>query len=244
MHLISRSSYRPRPTLFLATTSSVKFAQYSHIFRDMGIVVERGTVIAGLPEPQLDYLPDATADSNDAEILVSHPLRLAARFVSRWNQVPYVIEDTMLVIDCLSAHGQPVSLGLPGADTKSWWRNLGVAGLLRVLQDAPRRDATFICQLGAYLGQHRYCFATAELRGSIAEEARVSEVAEAQFPASNPFYFHLVFVPEGSRKTLAEMNAEEFSAVDYRRDCAKLLLEKLDKIGWPESLQPKLPFGS
>lgn len=217
---------RPALPIYFATTSSVKYSQYALIFKDYGIEIRRGTAITSvLVEPQADYSLDPTGVS-----VVSHPLRQAARFVARAAQLPYMIEDTMLFVGALSKDIDRY-VGLPGADTKNWWHNLGAEGVLRLLRENENRRAAFACQLGVYLGGSKYVFARASLSGSISHDVRLSQVARDDVPVSNPFFFHGIFVPEGDTRTLAEMPGIDFSHFDYRRKCVQSLLSELLRRG-------------
>jgi len=222
-------------TLYFATTSNVKFDQYAFIFKDFGFDIERATTVASaLTEPQYDpSRPDAD------ESMVNHPLRQIARFAEKWGQIPYMIEDTSLVVDALSKKKAGAS-GLPGADTKSWWRNLGAEGLLRLLENETARSATFYCQIGVYLGRGHYDFARSELRGRIALDARQGEIALRNIPRTNPFFFHSIFEPDGYESTIAELDVETFCEVDYRRKCAANIADRLVKVAIEESRQIQL----
>lgn len=223
--------------LYFATTSVVKFDQYKTIFADLNISLRRGTAITSvLIEPQLD-----PSQSEPELSLIGHPLRQAARFAQKSNQLPYMIEDTMLIADAFSAPGAG-SAGLPGGDTKSWWRNLGSRGILTLLKGRQDRGARFVCQIGIYLGQSTYRFVRSELAGTITDQVRVSEVARRDIPYSNPFYFHSIFQPLGSNLTLAEMDASQFQEYDYRRQCAYKLVDELGQY-LQERRQLSLPFG-
>jgi inosine/xanthosine triphosphate pyrophosphatase family protein len=236
-HLRENHDTEAERVLYFATTSTVKFAQYRLIFSDYDVSVRHGSVIARLVEPQL-----RESEHPEEEHLVGHPLRLVAPYVMRIHQLPYVIEDTMLLIRAFSKGDNLHSLGLPGADTKSWWRNLGAEGVLRFMQTSQDREAAFVCQLGAYLGGSRYCYARAELRGNIATAVRIGDHIQDQFPRTNPYFFHSIFIPAETDKTIAEMNPDEFARCDYRRDCARHFLSRLEAAGWPRSPQIELPF--
>lgn len=239
----SNSRSKARETLriiYFATTSEVKFNQYKTIFEDLGVELRHGTVVtSALIEPQVD-----SSDPQGEQALVLHPLRQAARFAVNMNQIPYMIEDTMLLIDAFSAK-KGSNTGLPGADTKNWWRNLGVDGLIKLMRDVEDRGAKFICQIGIYLRYFReseYRYVRSELAGTISERPRVSERAKIEQPRTNPHFFHSVFQPSGWDLTLAEMGVKDFTVVDYRRKCAKKLLEELRHIEWLQSVQLRLPF--
>ncbi len=224
--------------VYFATSSDVKLRQYQHIFAQLGHqVVRASTVLGSVAEPQAD------PDLRDAEqALVSHPLRQVARFVERAGTLPYVIEDTMLVIDALSRR-QRDPLGLPGADTKSWWRNLGSEGLLSLLEGRERRGAMYVCQLGAYLGKGQYVFKKSVLMGTISPARRSSEAALRDVPVSNPHFFHDIFMPDGRQSTLAEMEGPAFASVDYRGACARSLMDELGKLRYEQQRQLVLELG-
>lgn len=224
--------------IYFGTTSKVKLDQYSNIFCDLGIEIKRGMGIKNTIEPQYD-----ASIIQKERWLISHPLRRAAPYVQ--GQLPYMIEDTILVIDAFSAKNAGAS-GLPGADTKSWWRNLRAEGVLKLLGNTKNRKARFICQLGVYFGKEIYAYKKAELWGAITYEVQESERAKLEVPRSNPFYFHTIFQPKGWNMSLAEMGGEEFAKVDYRRKCAKqiaIIVKEFDRTGeLPEIKQSLLPF--
>lgn len=222
--------------IYFATTSEVKFRQYEIIFNDLGFKLLRAPAINNLIEPQLDE-----SSSSGYELLVSHPLRMAARFISKSGTIPYLIEDTSLIIDVLS-NSKDLKFGLPGADTKNWWNNLGVEGVLDILRNKQNRKARYISVVGVYLGNNNYLFEQSVLEGTISESNRKSEIAEKQVPLTNPFFFHSIFIPEGHNKTLAEMDRKEFPPIDYRRDVARKIAVSLVEFQFQQSSQLKLPF--
>lgn len=220
--------------IYFATTSSVKLNQYRAVFADLGVQIVKGATIESvLVEPQ----HEGSEQSNDVR-LVGHPLRLAARFVARMGQIPYMIEDTMLFVRSLSSQYDQGG-GLPGADTKNWWLNLQDVGLLGLLGAGGDRRARFVCQIGVYLGGSKYCFAKAEIEGVLADAPRVSEKAKADVPTSNPFYFHSIFVPDNATETLGEMDGRTFVQHDYRRRCAISLMDEIARqsIKWSQTTQ-------
>lgn len=224
-------------TIYFASTSEVKLKQYGLIFSDLGAELVRAPMIASASvEPQADpTLPEPDL------IIVAHPLRQAARFAERLNCIPYMKEDTMLIINAFNRTRVP-GPGLPGADTKNWWRNLAAEGILNLMDGETDRSATFMCQIGAYLGKGQYCFAQASLMGKISLSVRNSDLAKREFPRSNPFFFHSIFQPDNCELTLAEMGACEFQRHDYRRACAKQFIEKLKDFSFNQTRQLLLPL--
>lgn len=221
--------------VYFATTSDIKRKQYESIFADLGVrLYPSSAIVHAHVEPQYD-------ERLSEEHFVSHPLRLAARFVERTGHTPYLIEDTMLIVNAFSKDPSGPG-GLPGADTKNWWRNLGSAGLLSLMKGNTDRSARFICQIGAYLGQGKYCFAQAEVKGSISNRVKTRPVARRDFPRSNPHFFHEVFVPSGSGRTFGEMAGTQFVEFDYRRVCARRILAEIRRATAPRHVQLELGF--
>jgi non-canonical purine NTP pyrophosphatase (RdgB/HAM1 family) len=216
--------------IYFATSSDVKYKQYSYIFNDYGVKLTRATVISSISvEPQADQ-----NDTMNEFRIVAHPLRLAARFAAKTKNLPYMVEDTTLFINEFSKVPTS-SFGLPGADTKNWWLNFGAEGILDLLKNKKNREARFTCQIGMYTGGSSYFFEQANLFGVISYEIKTSQIAYDDFPRSNPYFFHSIFIPNNSLKTLAEMSGEEFMNYDYRRICVKNMFTKFDNkiIKWP-----------
>ena len=218
---------------YFATSSDVKYRQYKEIFKSLNVSLIQAPSLTKLIEPQIENEEDIW------DLIVSHPLKLTARFVAKKNLFPFILEDTMLSIDALS-NRESGGIGLPGSDTKNWWKNLGNEGILKLLRDEKNRGATFICTMGAIIGNSQYCFATSKIRGKISNEIRFSESSYSNFPKTNPYFFHMIFIPEGISKTYAEMNVSEFKKFDYRRKCATLLYRKLLRNDYGYSVQLSL----
>lgn len=222
--------------LYFATSSGVKFNQYKVIFSDYGYNLIKAPAIINLIEPQLnDEL------GSEFELLVSHPLRLVARFVSKRKLIPYFIEDTLLIVKAFS-NSKETKFGLPGADTKNWWNNLGTKGLLSLMENANDRSAEYISILGAYLGEKNYLFSEKKVLGTISKKELIDKVSEENIPYTNPYFFHSIFIPKGSSKTYAQMNKEEFKKYDYRRQNVKKFISELRKYHFQETLQLSFDF--
>jgi inosine/xanthosine triphosphate pyrophosphatase family protein len=221
--------------LYFATSSEVKFRQYAYIAEDHGISIVRGTVVSdSLTEPQ-----GSSSDIRDMSNLVFHPLRLSARFVSSAGQIPYFVEDTMLIINAISNH-RDGHIGLPGPDTKNWWLNLGAQGVLKLLRDVVDRSARYVCQIGIFFGAGHYSYYQAETQGFITGRESANDEAFKTFPKTNPYFFHSIFglTPEGP--TLADLNSEEFSKYDYRRACFGKTVAELRRFEETEQFERSL----
>ena len=123
-------------------------------------------------------------------------------------QRPVLVEDSALAI---AAWG-----GFPGALVKWLEKSAGVASLARMLDPFPERGATAICVIG-YCDGGEVVTARGETRGSIAPAPR----------GTAGFGWDVLFVPEGSDRTFAEMAPSEKDRVSHRRRAWDVLAEKL-----------------
>lgn len=209
--------------VFFYTSSQIKLSQYQFIFNDYGLkLITPSKLPQNITEPQLEDISDTE------ELIVAHPLKSMSRFVLKYNYTPLFIEDTMLVIDAFSRKDNSTA-GLPGPDTKNWWKNLGNEGILHLLKNEKNRKSTFMCTIGVLIDKGVYCYATHKLNGSIAKNVIYAKESFDTFPKTNPYFFHQIFIPDHSSTTLANMNSDEFMTHDYRRQCAKKIYSKFIK---------------
>jgi XTP/dITP diphosphohydrolase len=97
--------------------------------------------------------------------------------------------------------------GFPGPLTKWLTQSVGEAGLARMLDPFPDRRAEAVSVLAiAHPGVPEVVVAVGRVVGSIASTPR----------GSGGFGWDVIFVPEGERRTFAEMSAEEKDAVSHR----------------------------
>jgi len=222
--------------IFLATSNDIKYNQYREIFKSLGFELSKAPIFLKMIEPQIE-------DEGDiSNLIVEHPLKMVARFVKSAAITPYLVEDSMLFIESLSKN-MDKGIGLPGGDTKNWWKNLGSEGLLDVMRNDNTRRAMMVCTIGAIDYDYKIVKTTVKLFGHISDKIRINDVAITDVPLSNPFCFHQLFIPEDSYKTYAEMGADEFIVYDYRRRCAQQLADiLLAKMYAPQIIQLELPY--
>ena len=206
------------PVVYFSSTNERKKEIVRFIFNNYNIDVEFTKSPIELTEPQVEK-----PDPNEERKLVSIPLKSASRFI---NHVPFVIEDTMLFVEFFNRNGERWEL--PGLDTKRWLRQLGLDGFLDIIGNSNKRKAMFVSQTGAYVKSNKYFFGRGEIYGSIAYEKRTVE--KPQY-GTYPYFFHLLFIPDGSDKTLAEMDMYEYAQYDYMRKSIKQLISELASEG-------------
>ena len=206
------------PVVYCSSTNAQKRAIMQFIFHNYNIDISFVKPQIELTEPQIEK-----PVLEEEKKLVSMPLKNISRFVSN---VPYAIEDTMLFVEHFNRNGD--NWELPGLDTKRWLRQLGLDGFLEIMGNTNKRKAKFVSQTGAYLKPNKYFYGRGELLGTIAYQK--SEIPKPMY-GTYPYFFHLLFVPEGANKTLAEMNMYEYAQYDYMRKSIVNLIADLSTEG-------------
>ena len=206
------------PTIYFASTNAKKREIVHFIFNNYNIEVSFVKPPIELIEPQI-----GSADLEEERKLVSVPLKMVSRFIST---VPYIVEDTMLFVEYFNRNNEQWEL--PGLDTKRWLRQMGLEGMLEIMGDTKRRKAKFVSQTGAYIKSSTYCYGRGEIQGRIANE--VSVVSKPRY-GTYPYFFHLIFIPDGANKTLAEMDMHEYAKYDYMRKSIVQLIDEIEKSG-------------
>lgn len=206
---------------YFSTSSKEKKIQFQWLFSLFNLKLDFYDVPSELVEPQVE------SDSKDAlRLLVSYPLKNAARFIKK---KPFIVEDTMLFVEQFNRDFETAP-ELPGLDTKRWWKQLGNEGLLELMRGSAKRKAKYVSQIGCYLGAKQYVYGEAELKGSIALEPQTSIATQKQFPRTNPYFFHQIFIPDGYEKPLSMLNQQEFTSLDYRRKALESLLQGIPRV--------------
>ncbi len=101
----------------------------------------------------------------------------------------------------------------------------------------PRRQV--VHEMRGFLRAGTYYIGRGETIGSISESIRVADRALRDVPMTSPWFFHTIFVPEGSVFTLAEMDVIEFVKFDYKR---KAVVEFLKGVLFRLGGQLELPY--
>ena len=202
------------PVFYFASTNIQKKRIVQFIFHNYNIEVTFVKPPIELTEPQIER-----PELEEERKLVSLPLKTVSRFIST---VPYTIEDTMLFIEFFNRNGSEMEL--PGLDTKRWLRQLGLDGLLEIMGNTNKRMAKFVSQTGAYIKANDYYFGRGEVFGRIAYKK--SQVITPKY-GTYPYFFHLLFIPDGADKTLAEMDMFEYAKYDYMRKSIVQLIGEL-----------------
>jgi len=103
---------------------------------------------------------------------------------------PVIVDDTGMSIDSLN--------GLPGAFVAWFLDNLKPEGILKILTNEKKREAS-VSTCIAYADQTGVFAFTGVIKGRISESLR----------GENGFGYDPLFIPDGSDKTYAEMTSDE-----------------------------------
>jgi len=178
------------PIIYFSSTNEKKKEIVKFIFHNYNIGINFISLSVELTEPQVEK-----PELEEERKLVSLPLKAVSRFI---NKVPYAIEDTMLFVEFFNRNGSKWEL--PGLDTKRWLRQMGLDGFLEIMGETTKRKARFVSQTGAYIKPNKYYYGRGELVGKITYKK--AEVVKPKY-GTYPYFFHLVFIPDGADKTLA-----------------------------------------
>lgn len=122
----------------------------------------------------------------------------SARKLESKVKPPFFVEDTGLFVDGLS--------GFPGAYAAWVLRKIGLEGFLRLMRGVKGRNAAFKAAVALHDGKGVAVF-EGEAKGRIA----------ARETGNGGFGYDPIFVPQGSRKTFAQMKDDEKDALSHRR---------------------------
>jgi inosine triphosphate pyrophosphatase len=144
--------------------------------------------------------------SLEARTIVEHKLRQAYGQVGK----PVIVEDVAAGLDSLN--------GLPGPFVKFFEKKLGRGALYKLSKVADDRVA-ILCVAGYYDGQ-RFLYGEGVLQGTVTAPR-----------GENGFGFDCVVVPDGqpdgAKRTVAEMSADEKNAISHRGQAFRNLLQQL-----------------
>lgn len=167
--------------VYFATTNEGKFYSISKELGNYGIKVIQ--VPLKLPEPR----------SDDPSEIVKEKVIYAYEHLKK----PCIANDGGFFIDALN--------GFPKAYVNFALETIGIEGILKLMEDKEDRRCEFRDALAFYdstLGNPKVF--TSITRGNL------TYVPRGKLKVFNRSTLHLIFIPGGSKKTLAEMNEKEY----------------------------------
>ena len=141
--------------------------------------------------------------SNINEI-VKHKVKQAYKEL----KCPVLVEDSGLIFSAWN--------GLPGALVKWFETSVGCQGLLKMIKGFENRQALAVCFVAIFDGKE-IIIGKGEVRGEIA----------SSILGENGFGWDVIFIPEGHKKTFAEMASSEKNLISHRRLAFEDLKKKL-----------------
>ena len=212
-----RTVARPRRQLKMRfhTSSMEKFLQARVVFERHGFVLDY------FRESQEPYYEEYGLGSREL-------LRRALEEIRKrlGTNSLFFVEDTSVRVDALSDGRNAV----PGLMVKEWFRETTFETLdVELRLRGNDRGATVYSDIGLYVPNlERAVFVHGETVGTVAERAPEFEMSY-EFPWLTPKTFNGWFIPEGSDRTLGEMEFHESLKYDFRVKCLKALLERIEE---------------
>ncbi len=194
-------------TLLIGSTNKGKIAEYRRMLAGLDIRV--------LDPEQLAKAPPEPAE--DADTYAKNAAHKAEAYAAATG-LPTVADDSGLEVDALG--------GAPGVRSRRYFGDHATpeernARLLALLEEAPQRDARFVCVVAlAYPGGPTELF-EGIVRGEIAKAPRHGEEGWG-------FGYDPVFIVGGDGRTMAELPPDEKDALSHRGLAVAKLRAHLD----------------
>jgi len=123
----------------------------------------------------------------------------AEQAVDETGMKDVVAEDAGFFVDALN--------GFPGPYSSYVYRKLGVDGILRLLREGDRRDASFSCVVAYCSRSHGAVWFEGAVKGKVSSTPR----------GQHGFGFDPIFIPnQGEGRTFAEMGIDEKNRFSHR----------------------------
>lgn len=182
-------------TLLVGSTNRGKIAEYKRMLGGLAFRV--------IGADELDPVPPEPEEAHET---YAENARAKAEAYAAATGLPTVADDSGLEVDALGGAPGVRSRRYFGEHAKAEERN---AKLLALLEEAPQRDARFVCVVAlAHPGGPTELF-EGVVRGEIAESPRFGEEGWG-------FGYDPVFIVGGDGRTMAELSPEEKDALSHR----------------------------
>jgi XTP/dITP diphosphohydrolase len=127
--------------------------------------------------------------------------------------VPFIKDDSGLFIEALN--------GFPGVYSSYFHRTVGNDGILRLMSGKEDRSAVFKTVIGLHLPGKGLSMFTGECHGTITKDIR----------GKQGFGYDPIFIPDGERRTFAEMSVEEKNSISHRIMAIRRLVDFISRDG-------------
>lgn len=186
----------------LATANKGKIEEMRNILSSLGIeVVTRDEL-------------DIDIEIEETGTTFAENARLKAIAICKLSNMPSIADDSGLVVDALN--------GEPGVYTSSYGgENLTAKEryeyLLENMKNMEQKSAKFVCNIVCVFPSGKELIATGECNGSIA----TIPIGESGFG------YDPIFIPDGYKKTMAELSSDEKNAISHRGKALNNFVELL-----------------
>jgi XTP/dITP diphosphohydrolase len=177
--------------LYLVTSNLNKFKEAMFVLKEYGLRLQH-----------LD-LEKLEIQADDIKEISEH----ATKVILEQHNKTILVEDAGLFIDALN--------GFPGPYSSYVMRTIGFQGILKLLKDETKRNATFKAVLSYGYPEKNVISFIGEIKGSIVHSAR----------GSGGFGFDPIFIPNNSDKTFAEMSISQKNQFSHRMRALKRFAE-------------------
>jgi non-canonical purine NTP pyrophosphatase (RdgB/HAM1 family) len=166
--------------------------------------VREATDILGFSLDQVSSIKIDEIQSDDINKIVIDKAKKSYDII----KLPVLVEDSGLIFTAWN--------GLPGPFIKWFETSVGCHGLLKMIDGFENREALAVCFVAIFDGK-KLIVGKGEARGKIASSIR----------GVNGFGWDVIFIPEGHKKTYAEMILSEKNLISHRRLAFENLKNKI-----------------
>ena len=160
--------------------------------------------------PELEMLdmeyPEIQADT------IEEVIDFALDYLGDKIEGDFIIDDSGLFIHALN--------DFPGVYSAYVFKTIGNEGILRLMENEDKREATFKTVIGMCFADKNFKF-VGLCHGEIAREMR----------GKNGFGYDPIFIPEGYERTFAEMTTEEKNRISHRGKALRKVAAFLKRFG-------------
>jgi non-canonical purine NTP pyrophosphatase (RdgB/HAM1 family) len=166
--------------------------------------VREATDILGFSLDQIASLKIDEVQSDDISQIVIHKAKQSYDII----KLPVLVEDSGLIFTAWN--------GLPGPFIKWFETSVGCQGLLKMIEGFENRKALAVCFVAIFDGKE-IIIGKGEVRGEIA----------SSISGKNGFGWDVIFIPDGHKKTFAQMVSSEKNLISHRRLAFEDLKKKI-----------------
>jgi len=197
--------------ILVATTNKGKLKEFKKLFGDLGIQIL-----------SLDDMPEKIKVEEDRETFLENAVKKAKEY-GDFYKIPVIAEDAGLEVEALKNYPGVYSARFYSIDFGGVYQikesidRTNIEKLLDLLKDEKNRKGRFVSVVVFYIPEDFGLWTEGYCYGKIAEKPE----------GEKGFGYDPVFIPEGYKKTMAELDLEEKNRISHRGKAVRKLMEKL-----------------